>query len=81
MRLRGLSEAGELFAELQQRRDASRVKELLQELPHEQAQILVKVYMEGLSHSEVADALDLPLGTVKSRVRLAMRKLQLMVEK
>ena len=40
-----------------------------------------KVYMEGKSHSEVAVELDLPLGTVKSRVRLAMRKLQLMSEK
>lgn len=74
-------DTAELFAELQQRRDATRVKQLLKELPHEQGQILVKVYMEGLSHSECAQALDLPLGTVKSRVRLAMRKLQLMVEK
>ncbi len=66
---------------MQQRRDEARVRELLQELPHEQAQILAKVYMEGKSHSEVAGDLDLPLGTVKSRVRLAMQKLQLLVEK
>ncbi len=66
---------------VQQRRDAQRVRELMQELPHEQAQILAKVYMEGKSHSEVAEELDLPLGTVKSRVRLAMQKLQLMVER
>ncbi len=71
----------EPFAAVQQRRDAQRVKDLLAQLPHEQAQILAKVYMEGKSHSEVAEELDLPLGTVKSRVRLAMRKLQLMSEK
>jgi RNA polymerase sigma factor (sigma-70 family) len=66
---------------VQQRRDAERIKAMMNELPHEQAQILAKVYMEGKSHSEVAEELDLPLGTVKSRVRLAMQKLQVMVEK
>jgi len=71
----------EPFVAVQQRRDKVRVKELLEELPHEQSQILAKVYMEGKSHSEVAQELDLPLGTVKSRVRLAMQKLQLMVER
>ena len=74
-------ETEELFAAVQQKRDAVRIKEMLQELPHEQSQILTKVYMEGKSHSEVAGELDLPLGTVKSRVRLAMRKLQLIAER
>ncbi len=72
--------AEEPFAAMQQKRDAARVRELLAQLPHEQAQILGKVYMEGKSHSEVAEELDLPLGTVKSRVRLAMRKLQILSE-
>ena len=66
---------------MQQRRDEEKVRELMKELPHGQAQILAKVYMEGKSHSEVAMELDLPLGTVKSRVRLAMQKLQLLVER
>ena len=74
-------ESDELFVTVQQRRDEIRVRELLQELPHEQSQILAKVYMEGKSHSEVAEELGLPLGTVKSRIRLAMQKLQLMVER
>ena len=65
---------------MQQRRDAIRVRDLVSQLPQEQAQILTKVYMEGKSHSETALELDLPLGTVKSRVRLAMQKLQIMVE-
>lgn len=66
---------------VQQLRDTERIHKLLQELPREQAQILAKVYMEGKSHSEVALELGLPLGTVKSRVRLAMQKLQLLVER
>lgn len=74
-------ESEELFVAVQQKRDAARIREMLEHLPHEQAQILVKVYMEGKSHSEVAGDLGLPLGTVKSRVRLAMRKLQLMSDK
>ena len=75
------AETEELFAAVQQKRDAARIKEMLAGLPHEQSQILVKVYMEGKSHSEVAEELDLPLGTVKSRVRLAMKKLQLTAER
>ena len=71
----------EPFLALQQRRDEQRIKDLLRQLPHEQRQILVKVYMEGKSHSEVAEQLDLPLGTVKSRVRLAMQKLKLLAER
>ena len=41
----------------------------------------LKVYMEGKTHSEVSGELDLPLGTVKSRVRLALQKLQLQLER
>jgi RNA polymerase sigma-70 factor (ECF subfamily) len=73
-------EEEEPFVAVQQRRNAERVKEMLSDLPQEQAQILAKVYMEGKSHSEVAEDLQLPLGTVKSRVRLAMQKLQIMTE-
>ena len=70
------SDEDEPFIAMQQRRNEVRVKELLAELPFDQAQILAKVYMEGKSHAEVAEELQLPLGTVKSRVRLAMQKLQ-----
>ena len=73
-------EEEEPFVAVQQRRNAQRVRDMLTELPQEQAQILAKVYMEGKSHSEVAEDLQLPLGTVKSRVRLAMQKLQVMTE-
>ncbi|AQA18576.1 RNA polymerase subunit sigma-70 [Halioglobus japonicus] len=71
----------ELFTAVQQKRDEAKVRDMLQQLPHEQSLILTKVYMEGKSHSEVSEELDLPLGTVKSRVRLAMKKLQLTAER
>lgn len=67
----------EPFEQVQQRRNGQRVRELMATLPVDQAQILAKVYMEGKSHAETAAELDLPLGTVKSRVRLALQKLQI----
>jgi len=70
-------EAEDAFAALHQRRSRDKVRRLVGELPPDQSQILAKVYMEGKSHSEVAAELDLPLGTVKSRVRLAVQKLQI----
>ena len=74
-------EVEEPFSALQSRRGEERVRELMQTLPPDQAQILAKVYMEGKSHAEAAAELDLPLGTVKSRVRLAVQKLQIQIER
>jgi RNA polymerase sigma-70 factor (ECF subfamily) len=71
----------EPFAQLQNRRSAERIREMMGDLPADQTQILAKVYMEGKSHAEAASELDLPLGTVKSRVRLAVQKLQVQFER
>ena len=43
----------------------------------DQAEVLRLMYFEGKSGQQVADVLDLPLGTVKSRVRLALAKMKL----
>ncbi len=53
------------------------VHDALAGLPEEQATILDRAYMKGQTLSEIAEQLALPLGTVKSRVRLAMKKLRL----
>ena len=74
-------ESEEAFVTLHQTRNHERVKAMMSGLPNDQVQILAKVYMEGKSHSEVAGELDLPLGTVKSRVRLALQKLQIQIER
>ncbi|MEQ8515937.1 MAG: sigma factor-like helix-turn-helix DNA-binding protein, partial [Chromatocurvus sp.] len=63
------------------KRSGERIREMMAELPADQTQILAKVYMEGKSHAEAAAELDLPLGTVKSRVRLAIQKLQVQFER
>jgi RNA polymerase sigma factor (sigma-70 family) len=69
------------FVVLHQKRSRDRIRGLIKELPNDQAQILGKVYMEGKTHSEVSGELDLPLGTVKSRVRLALQKLHIQLER
>ncbi|WP_438865081.1 sigma-70 family RNA polymerase sigma factor [Neptunicella sp.] len=48
---------------------------LVNSLPEEQRQIIFNVYFEGKSHSEIAELMNIPLGTIKSRLRLAMKKL------
>ncbi|MGR5063151.1 sigma-70 family RNA polymerase sigma factor [Photobacterium sp. DNB22_13_2] len=45
-------------------------------LPPAQAEVVRMVCMQGASHQDVADALDVPLGTVKSRLRLALQKMK-----
>jgi len=66
---------------LQQKRSEDKVQASLSQLPKEQDQILRKVYLEGKSHAEASAELGLPLGTVKSRVRLALQKMQVIVSK
>lgn len=56
--------------------DVETVSEALSVLPDEQRLVLELAFTEGLSHASVADRLSLPLGTVKSRIRLAMNKLR-----
>ena len=67
------------FQLAQQSRAEESIRAGLEELPREQAEILTKVYLEGKSHQQASDELKLPLGTVKSRVRLALKKLEVLV--
>jgi len=50
--------------------------ELVNTLPPSQAEVVKLVCLQGVSHQEVADALAVPLGTVKSRLRLALQKMK-----
>ncbi len=57
-----------------------RVQKALSVLPTDQLEVVSLSYIEGLSHSEIAERLGLPLGTVKSRMRLAYQKIRELVE-
>ena len=56
--------------------DAGRLRSVLAALPEDQRAVIVLGFFEGLSSSEMADELGIPIGTVKSRVRSAMTKLR-----
>lgn len=64
------------FVRLEAARNRDHIQSAFTELPNEQKQALTQVYMQGKSHSEIANETGLPLGTVKSRVRMGLKKLQ-----
>ncbi len=53
-----------------------RIRQVIASLPAEQREVLGLAYFKGLSHSEIAEQLNQPLGTVKSRIRQAMQKVR-----
>ena len=58
----------------------TRVRAAMKDLPEEQLLLLRMAFYEGLSHREIADKLHVPLGTVKSRIRLAFGKMKSRLE-
>jgi RNA polymerase sigma-70 factor, ECF subfamily len=52
------------------------LRSALEQIPQQQRQVLEMAYDEGLSQSEIAQKLDIPLGTVKSRIRQGLLKLK-----
>jgi RNA polymerase sigma-70 factor (ECF subfamily) len=56
--------------------EVAHVVAAMRALPPEQRDALVAVTLHGLSGAEYSQAADLPLGTVKTRIRLALRKLR-----
>ncbi len=56
--------------------DAARLAVALEALPPEQRSMMVKAFFEDKSHSDIAAETGLPLGTVKSRIRLALSRLK-----
>lgn len=65
------------YTSLVQLHDKRRIKEHIGTLPSEQAEVLRMMYFQGKSGQQVADVLEIPLGTVKSRIRLALEKLKI----
>ena len=76
-RLPGLGSAGpDSDMEVTQTERARRVGEALSSLSPPQREAIELAYYDGLSQSEIAERLNQPLGTIKTRVRLAMQKLR-----
>ncbi len=66
--------------EVERRIEREYILEALNTLPPEQREVIMLAYFEGYSQSEMAKILNQPLGTVKTRVRLAMKKLRVALE-
>lgn len=56
--------------------DGRLLRQLLKQLPDEQRQAVELAFLYEMSHTEVAERLDLPLGTVKTRIRLGLQKMK-----
>ncbi|WND03688.1 sigma-70 family RNA polymerase sigma factor [Temperatibacter marinus] len=56
--------------------DTKSVRSQMEKLPDDQKAVIIKAFMEEKSHSVVAEEMGLPLGTVKSRIRIALKKLR-----
>jgi RNA polymerase sigma-70 factor (ECF subfamily) len=56
--------------------ESERLVAALMRLPAKQRELVEKAYFGDLTHSEIAEATGLPLGTIKSRIRLALEKLR-----
>jgi RNA polymerase sigma-70 factor (ECF subfamily) len=62
--------------EAARREEAGTVRHALESLPADQSQVIELAYFGGFTHTEIADMLDAPVGTVKGRMRLGLKKMR-----
>jgi len=60
--------------------ERERIRRAVAQLPEEQRQALAMAYFKGYTQLQIADALKQPLGTIKTRIRLAIQKLRKLLE-
>jgi RNA polymerase sigma-70 factor (ECF subfamily) len=70
------TEAGAIEKTAILQEEGEHIQEGLSQLPEEQRQVLVLGYFRGFTQAEIAKGLNVPLGTVKTRMRLAIQKLR-----
>ncbi len=71
-----ISQPSEAFAQSWRNSQREQVREALKILPEEQLKVLELAYFSGYTHVEIAEFLEVPLGTVKSRMRLGLKKMK-----
>jgi RNA polymerase sigma-70 factor (ECF subfamily) len=67
------------YVYMQQASNEALISKSFGQLPPEQRQVLTQVYMQGKTHQQIASETGLPLGTVKSRVRIGLKKMQSLI--
>jgi len=70
------SQPSEAFAETWHNSQRAQIREALRTLPPEQLKVLELAYFSGYTHTEIAEVLGVPLGTVKGRMRLGLKKIR-----
>jgi len=72
--------ADPMLAPLDEQITLEEVGQYFENLPIKQKAVVEAIYIDGKSQQEVADELEIPLGTVKSRTRLALQRLKEMLK-
>lgn len=72
----GPEEEPDQFDALALQQDTEKLAVALRDLPQKQREMIESAYFGDLTHSEIAEATGLPLGTIKSRIRLALERLR-----
>src|SRR3954454_8888061 len=62
--------------EVARRDEAQEVRSMLEELPPEQQKVIELAYFGGFTHTEIAEMLEAPIGTIKGRMRLGLDKMR-----
>jgi RNA polymerase sigma-70 factor, ECF subfamily len=70
------SQPSEAFAETLRNSQRDQVREALDTLPPEQLKILELAYFSGYTHLQISELVDVPLGTMKGRMRLGLKKMR-----
>ncbi|MGF1470451.1 MAG: sigma-70 family RNA polymerase sigma factor [Rubrobacteraceae bacterium] len=70
------SQPSEAFSKAWRNSQRDEVRKALDTLPPDQLKVLELAYFSGYTHVEIADVLDIPLGTVKGRIRLGLQKIE-----
>ncbi|HLA97535.1 MAG TPA: sigma-70 family RNA polymerase sigma factor [Anaerolineales bacterium] len=75
-----LPDALNVEAEVEASDSSRQIRRAMAQLPDEQRLVLAYAYFQGYTHSQIANALGEPLGTIKTRIRLAMQKLRQLLQ-
>jgi RNA polymerase sigma-70 factor (ECF subfamily) len=62
--------------EAARREEAGTVRDALSTLPADQCQVIELAYFGGFTHTEIAEMLEAPVGTIKGRMRLGLKKMR-----
>ena len=66
--------------EAARREEASSIRAILDDLPSDQSRVIELAYFGGFTHTQIAEMLETPIGTIKGRMRLGLAKMRTRLE-